>query len=704
MDITEEVMADRKRIRTDQVNREDGIKRGNEKRKGVGIPRCHATVMETKSGQATVPRAGWEGWRVGCPQPGDASFPKPRKKETQSMKRIVLAVALWAVAVPTGVQAQQANVRLDEVVVTATKTEKELKDVTQSVTVITGEEIRKSGATDVAKAVQIATSVHIGDFGTPGSVESISIRGAYSSQVLVLLDGIRMNSSRDGGFDLSFLPVSVEDIERIEIVRGPASALYGSDAVGGVINIITKRPQTGKSTVSAVFGSHGYDLVHLGEEGRKGGWYYAAAGKRETSDGYRVNSDLYRWVFNGRIGFELSKTSSLEFAANYLQADVGSPGSEDFGTTPHARQQERNRVFSGDYRVRFGQSLDLKLSGYRKRDDLGFQDPDTIDFGTMLPAPTNNRYEATSDGGEAQLIWLLASWNQLTAGYEMRRDRLDSFDAQNGTSEHAASLNAFYVQDEISVGEPLIIVIGGRQDDHSVYESKFSPKVSGRYTFKGTATILRASYGESFRAPTFNDLYFNTSWAVGDPNLKPESAKEYEVSVEQQFGKDVTVKLAGFDRKVTDLIQWNWWDFYPMKPENIGKAHIKGYEAEAAYRIAAALSLMVNYTYINPVDEITGQKIYYTIPRKQLKGGLTVFPEKSIYLTVEGRAVENYVKPGEPAWRYSVYDAKIAEKMAKWAGAEFFFAVTNIFGRKYETVQGYPMPPKEIRSGVSFSF
>jgi outer membrane cobalamin receptor len=610
-------------------------------------------------------------------------------------------VLLWGLL--SAADAQDPGMRLGDVVVTATKSEKDPKDVTQSVTVVTGDEIGRMGATDVATAVQNAVSVHIGDFGTPGSVESLSIRGAYSSQVLVLLNGIRMNSSRDGGFDLSLLPVSVEDIERIEIVRGPGSALYGSDAVGGVINIITKKPKANKSTVSGAVGSHGYDSLYLGGTGRKGGWYHSVSGKRETSDGYRVNSDLYRWIFAGTAGYDLSRTSSLEFSADYLQEDLGSPGSTVYGETPHARQQERNRVFSGAYRGRVGRSFDLKLTGYRKQDDLGFQDPDTIDYITMLPAPTNNRYEATSDGGDLQVTWLLASWNQLTAGYEMRRDKLDSFDAQAGSSYHAASLNAFYFQDEISIGEPLIIVIGGREDDHSVYGRKFSPRVSGRYAIKSMGTILRASYGKSFRAPTFNDLYFNSSWGIGNPNLKPESAKEYEGSVEQPLGKELTVKIAGFDRKVTDLIQWRW-DVYPMQVENIGRAHIRGLEAEAAYRIAPFLSLSVNYTYINPVDSTTGQKIYYTIPRQQLKGGLTVFPDRNLSLTLEGRAVENYVKPGEPAWRYSVYDAKVAEKLVKWPGAEVFFAMTNIFDRKYETVKGYPMPPKEIRGGLSFSF
>lgn len=613
-----------------------------------------------------------------------------------SMVGMVLAGMLPA-------SAQETGTRLSDVVVTATKSEKDPQDVTQSYTIVTGEEIRRSGATDVATAVQNAVSVNIGNYGTPGSVTSLSLRGASSSQVLVLLDGTRMNSSRDGGFDLSFLPVSVEDIERIEIVRGPSSALYGSDAVGGVINVITRKPQTDKSTAGAEIGSHGYDSLYLGGSGRSGGWYYGVSGKRETSDGYRVNSDLYQWVFTGKAGYELSRTSFLEAAVNYLQKDLGSPGSTVFGLTPNARQQERNRVYSAAYQGKIGQTLDLRLSGYRKQDDLGFQDPDTIDFNTFLPAPTNNRYESTSDGSEVQLTWLLASWNQLTAGYEARRDRLESFDAQNGNAEHAASLKAFYLQDEISLGEPLIIVIGGREDDHSVYGGKFSPKVSARYAIKSTGTIIRASYGKSFRAPTFNDLYFNASWGVGNPDLRPESAKEYEGSVEQQFGGGLTAKLAGFDRKVTDLIQWRW-DVYPMQVENIGKVHIRGMEAEAAYRPSSLLALLVNYTYVNPVDEMTGEKIYYTIPRRQLKGALTVFPEKNVYITIEGRGVENYVKPGEPAWKYSVYDAKIAEKIGREARGEIFFAMTNIFDRKYEVVQGYPMAPKEIRGGISYSF
>jgi outer membrane cobalamin receptor len=620
------------------------------------------------------------------------------------MKQIALVAALCAVMMSTGVQAQQADVRLDEVVVTATKTAKELRDVTQSVTVVTGEEIRQTGATDVATAIQNATSVQIGNYGTPGSVESVSIRGAYSSQVLVLLDGVRMNSARDGGFDLSFIPVSVEDIERIEIVRGPGSALYGSDAMGGVINIITRKPAENQSTISGSIGSHGYDKIFLRNAGRQGGWIYSLSGDRATSDGYRMNSDLYQWTFGGKIGYDFSKNDSIELNANYLAKENGTPGSTTF-VTPHARQQERNTVFGVAYQGKIGQTLNLRVSGYRKEDDLGLQDPDTIDFMTGLPAPTVNRYDTRSDGGEARLSWLFASWNQLTAGYEMRRDNLTSFDVQMGTAEHAASLNAYYVQDEISIGEALIINVGGRHDDHSIYGEKFSPRASARYYIKGSETVIRASYGKSFRAPTFNDLYFNTTWGVGNPNLRPESAKEYEASIEQKLGKDGRVMLAGFDRKVQDLISWDW-SVFPMQVENIGRVHIRGYEVEAGFKLSDALSFAANYTYTNPVDEVTGQKIYYTIPEKQMKGTLIVALERDVSISVEGRAVENYVKSTDPSWHYSVVDAKIAEKIRKGKDArgEVFFAVTNIFDRKYDVVQGYPMPPKEIRGGITYTF
>jgi outer membrane cobalamin receptor len=610
----------------------------------------------------------------------------------------IIAVAVIMISgIGSVVSAQEKNVTLNEIVVTATKTEKELKDVTQSVTIVTSAELRNSGATNAAEALRSVTGVFLTDQGTPGALATLSIRGSSYSQVLVLLDGVRMNSPRDAGADLSALPVALDDIERIEIVRGPSSALYGSDAVGGVVNIITKKPTGTVSRISAAAGSHGYDTLQLNTAGRMGSGYYSMTGSRETSDGFRVNGDLEQWIVNGRAGYDISKQTSVDLTANYISKEDGAPGSLQY-PSPFARQRDRDMVLGASFRTRLSKDLDIKISGSRSDDLLRYQDP----FPSFGPPPINSQHASVSKVGEVQVNWFAGSWNLFSLGYEQRKDSLVSTDSGN----HETTNDAWFLQDELSLGDSLIVVLGGREDKHSVYGDNFSPRASARYLVRGSGTIIRVSYGKSFRAPTFNDLYWSDPFSMGNPNLKPESAKEYEAGIEQPFGTGNRIKLTGFERKVTDLINWNFMVF-PMTPENIGKADIKGLEAEAAFRLSNVMSLGANYTYIKAIDDITGDKIYSTLyPKNQIKGHLDIALDTDVHLFTEARMVENYVPAGSPAWRYTVVDAKLAQKFGRRADAkgEIYFAVTNIFDRKYEVVQGYPMPPKEIRGGITIPF
>mgnify|MGYP001599030641 CR=1 FL=1 len=615
------------------------------------------------------------------------------------MKRTsaVVAVAVLISGVGSIVSAQEKNVKLNEVVVTATKTEKELKDVTQSVTVVTAAELKNSGATTAAEALRSVTGVFLTDQGTRGGLATLSIRGASYSQVLVLLDGVRMNSPRDAGVDLSALPVALDDIERIEIVRGPSSALYGSDAVGGVVNIITKKPVSTVSRIVGAAGSHGYDSLQLSTSSRNGSGYYSVTGTREISDGYRLNSDLEQWTVNGRAGYDVSKDTSIDLTANYIGKENGAPGSLQY-SSPYARQHERELVLGASFRTRLGKELDLKVSGSRSEDQLRYRDP----LPAFGPPPIDSLHKSASKGGEAQVNWLAGSWNLFSLGHEQRKDNLTSTDS----GEHATTNDAWFLQDELSLGDALIVVVGGRKDKHSVYGDRFSPRTSARYLVAGSGMIIRASYGKSFRGPTFNDLYWKDPYAVGNPDLKPETSKEYEAGIEQPLGAGNRIKVTGFRRKVTDLINWNWMVF-PMSPENIGKADIKGVEAETAFRLSDTMGLGANYTYLKALDVITGDKIYSTLyPKNQVKGHLDIALDTDVHLFTEARMVENYVLPGAPAWRYTVVDAKLAQKFGRRADAkgEIYFAMTNIFDRKYEAVQGYPMPPKEIRGGITIPF
>jgi outer membrane cobalamin receptor len=614
----------------------------------------------------------------------------------------VILSAAWSIIA----FAEEADIKLREVVVTATKTEKDPKDVTQSVTVITADEIKKSGASSTAEAVRKTVGVMINDQGPVGSLKTISLRGSEYAQVLVLLDGMRLNSPRDGGFDLSNIPVSVDDIDRIEVVRGASSALYGADAVGGVVNIITKKPVKTEARVSAEAGSHGYDSTSIGYSGKRGNVYYSMSASRETSDGFRLNSDLDKKTAGMKIGYEISPASSLELTTRYIGKEIGVPG-PIISPSPFARQQSRETLAGLSYSARLSKEIDIKLNTYYNSDLLQFDDPDST--------PPENRHESKTNGTDAQINWLANSWNSVTAGFEKKRDSLKS----TSSGEHAVSLDAGYIQDEISIGDPLIVILGGRYDSHSIYGDKFSPRVSGRYLFSGSGTIIRVSAGKSFRAPTFNDLfwpYSSSTWfgttyiTQGNPNLRPETAKEYEVGIEQPVGKCGLIKLTGFKRKVKDMIDWAETQpnatTYQYNPTNIGRARITGMEAEAKFRFFDSLTWAVNYTYMNPVDELTGEKIYYTKPKDQLKSyvNLELATKTNIYF--EGRMVKNYVKPADPEWKYAVLDGKVTQTVLSRQSlkGEVFFGMNNIFDREYRTIKNYPMPPKEIYGGVAVQF
>jgi outer membrane cobalamin receptor len=602
--------------------------------------------------------------------------------------------------------AEEAGIKLNEVVVTATKTEKDPQDVTQTVTVITADEIKKSSATNAAEVVRTATGVTLNDQGPDGSLKTVSLRGSQYAQVLVLLDGRRLNSPRDGGFDLSVLPVPLEDIERIEIVRGPGSALYGADAVGGVVNIITKKPDKTRTVISGVAGSRGYDAVSLGNSGREGKFYYSLSTSRETSDGFRPNSDLDKKTVGSKIGYEITQDSSLEFAVNHIGKEIGAPG-PDISPSPLARQLSRETLGGLSFVSRFSKETDVKITGYYNSDLLQFDDPNST--------PTHSRHESATNGADAQINWLMNSWNAVTTGFEIKRDNMNS----TSSGDHAASLGAVYVQDEVSIGEPLIVVLGGRQDSHSIYGDKFSPRASARYLIASSGTIIRASAGKSFRAPTFNDLYWpysSSTWSgityitQGNPNLRPETAKEYEAGIEQPVGKQGTLRVTGFRRKVKDMIDWAETQLdpttYEYNPTNIGRARITGAEVESKFRFFDSLTWAVNYAYMNPVDELTGNKIYYTIPRDQIKTSLNVELGRKTNVYLEERVVKNYVEPGNPEWKYSVTDGKITRTVLATPGVkgDVVFGMNNIFDREYQTVRRYPMPPREIYAGMTVTF
>lgn len=613
-------------------------------------------------------------------------------------KVIFFILMAWAVVFPGFPVQADEQVTLKEVVVTATKTEKLSQDVTQSVTVVTADEIVKSGATNVAEIISNKAGVMVNEQGPVGALQSVTLRGSTYQQVLVLLDGKRLNSGSAGGYDLSELPLPLSAIERIEIVRGPSSALYGSDAVGGVVNIITKKPAVPLTTLSGSMGRDGYTSVSLYNTGRENNTYYALSLGKERTHGYRENSDSDQKIAGLKIGYDLDKDSSVEGTFDYIAKDLGVPGSVQF-SSPVARQQTREAVSGLQYKARIANGLDYSYRIYRNQEHIGFQNADFSEYDT-------NR--SVTSGTEMQANWLMSSFSILTAGVEGREDSL----VNNTAGTHTVTISSEYIQDELSFGDSVIVVLGGRNDKYSSFGNKFSPRASARYLQEGSGTILRASTGKSFRAPTLNDLYFQDSFGDhGNPLLRTETSEEHEAGIEQPFGSGNVIKFTAFKRRVKDLIIWEPDPVIPFAytPMNIGRALITGTETELHFLISKQMSGSITYTKMFPVDASTGDRIFSDvshIPRMEFGGSFSVALDDQTTLSLNGRRVKNYVQPETEKWDYYTVDGKIIETIVadKKSRLDVFVGAKNMFNRKYETIAGYPMPPQQFYGGLTAQF
>jgi len=594
--------------------------------------------------------------------------------------------------------ARGAEVEVGKVVVTATKTEMEIGESPQSISVITKEEIQNSPDRTIGEILQRAPAVLVNQNGPMGSLAVPQVRGSSSGQVLIMVNGQRLNDAQNGQYDLNSLPVPKEDIERIEVLRGGASALYGADALAGVINIITKTPTDKPSTsASASYGRFDTQQYSLSHRWKPGPLSYGISFGREKSDGYRENSDSDVWILGGELGFNPTSQSEVKFSARYIQKEIGLPGPVNF-PDPDDRQEDDNTFLNLSYQGQIIPQLKLGFTGWYN------QYRNTFDSGTqgILSMGTSALHKSYETGGNLQATYQLGKSHLFVGGVEGIEDRVNS--ASFGVEQ--ATRGAVYLQDEIEIGKPLTATLGLRYDFHSVYDDQWDPRL-GILVRLPADYRLRASAGRSFRAPTFNDLYWPASaFTAGNPNLKPETAWNYEVGAEKDFQKILTVKIAGFYRDVKDLINWAPDASFVWRPTNISDAKIWGAEAEFVLYPAKGWALPLNYSYLYPRDESTGDPIP-SKPKHMVNVGIDYRSSFGLKGSLKGRYVQFYVGQGSTLNQdYFVLDARVGYEFKVWqyANGEAFLSLTNALNEEYQTVEGYPMPPRSLNGGVSLFF
>ncbi|MGA2955855.1 MAG: TonB-dependent receptor [Thermodesulfobacteriota bacterium] len=595
------------------------------------------------------------------------------------------------------VELGKAEVELGQVVVTATRTEVEISDSPQPISVITKEEIMNTPDRTIPEIIQRVAGVQINQNGPIGSISSAQIRGSEAQQVLIMIDGRRINDAQNGEFDLSNLPLTKDEIERIEVLRGGASALYGSDAMGGVINIITKSPSKDPSArVSSSFGRFGTQEYSLSTSWKPGALGYGLFASGGRSDGYLPNSDYQGGTLGGRVYYDLPWKGELTLSGRNIQKEIGVPGPI---TMPAPSDREKDNVTQLDlnYRDKIGSNVTLDFKGwqniYRQNFNPGNPGPD-------VGPPTVNKTYTT--GGNFQATASIGTANLVTGGVEAIQNRIDS----SAAGIHEGTTGAFYVQDQIEVAKPLTATLGLRYDANSLFQNQLDPRAALLYRLPWEIRV-RASVARSYRAPTFNDLFWPASaFTAGNPNLQPEKAWSYELGGEKKFGDLAIFKVAGFYRDVTNLILWAPGADYVWRPSNILSAHIWGAETELVFHPWKGLSIPLNYSYLYPRDQSAGGPITDK-PKHIINAGVEYVTPYRLKVALKGRYVQYYVNSGSTLNQmYFVVDARLSYEFKvyqKFKG-EGFVSLTNAFDRHYQINEGYPMPPQSLNGGVAIAF
>ncbi|HEV8308767.1 MAG TPA: TonB-dependent receptor [Methylomirabilota bacterium] len=614
------------------------------------------------------------------------------------------AMAAGPVAAQPATPSPSEVQRAEPVVITATRLEEPLEQIGGSVTIIPEEVLRAQEYRTVEEALRSVPGVDVQRSGSLGKLTTVRIRGAAPTQVQVLVDGVRVKSTTTGDFD--FADLSLDDVERIEVVRGPQSTLYGADAIGGVINIITKRGRGAPSAfVDVEAGNYDTFRERAGVAGTLGAWNFSLGVSRLDFGGQFPNDDHRLTSVNGRVGYALPNRGELALLGRYSDADRGIPFRTVFPDFAlHRTQADQFALVSLEWRQPWAAFYEHALRLSRVEGTLTFRDPD-------------DRFQQRSriETERLEADWLhhvhLGTLDTVTLGLEYRREE----GTNEGLFSRATDTRALFLQNELRLFDRLFLTGGIRHDDNSGFGDATTARAAVSYLLRATDTRLKGSWGEGFRAPTFNELFFPAFApcpSFGNPDLRPEKSESWDAGVEQQlWARRVRLGATYFRNDFRDLVQTALVDpvNFCFQAQNVGRARSQGVEAEVSVAPTDTLLVTLAYTYTDTEDRVTGQPLR-RFPRNrwalsaiyEVLRGLTLTGE----LFVVGSRFEATGQPRSPG--YTVVNVGAAYRLPwRWgplSEVALHVKVTNLLDEDYAEVPGFPALGPHVVAGIRATF
>ncbi len=574
-----------------------------------------------------------------------------------------------------------------EITVTATGEAAPVDQVPAAATVIGREEMDDAQSESAADLLRRVPGVLVVRSGSEGGVTSLFTRGTNSNHTLVLFDGVRLNSPYFGGYDFSLLPTA--GLQRLEVVRGPYSALWGADAVGGVVNLIPERGADGLA-------------ASLFAEGGEGSWARAEAtaswgtettdlfvsGFHREGEGGQPHSgfETDQWLLD--LGYSWGRESRIALVGQDLSAELEIPFAGGVAT-PHRRQSSDQTLLALPLHLRMtdGWSLDFVVSHVER--DLSFRDPDDPYGFTSSDTSADSdgvRLESRHRAGDHRLSW----------GGEWRGDTVDDASSFGVNLDGAdVTTSSVFLQDQWAAASFLDVVAGVRWDDADEWGSQVSPR-AGLLWRAAPGWQLVAAYGEAFRQPGVGELYFPFS---GNPDLKAETSRSWEAGVRRRCPQSgLRWGLTVFRTELDDLIEF---DYASFTFQNVAGADISGVELAGELEVARDLTGRLTLTWLDTEDD-QGQELLRR-------------PEWSGSLVLTGRVTEGLRADLVLRWvgsrddidpvsfervaagGFVTSDLALAWTMAP--GVELTGRVLNLADRRYQEVLGYPAPRRRVVAG-----
>ena len=639
------------------------------------------------------------------------------------MRDVLLIVAL-ATAVSTEAMAAEPapGDNLETVVVGATRSEQPRDLTGTSVSVISAGDLATQHINIVTDALTETPGLTVVRNGGPGGFTSIGLRGAEAGQTLVLIDGVRINdpSAPDGSAILSDLLVN--NIDRIEVLRGPQSTLYGSDAIGGVVNVLTKRGGPFSFIAGGEGGSFGTFRINAATSGTVSDVEYGGGVNLYTTNGIaaadtrpaNLNPDAYRNLgATANLRAPLSANISVDARIWYVNSEAGFDGFPP----PDFTLQYTGQYGHDDLLALYG-GVNFSFFGDRFRNRLAITnlDSDRKNYNPALTFPEDFYAHGSATNLEYQGVFDITPTDQLTLGAESRRTDLRTASPSPADPDPApvsghSRINSVYAQFQTTLLQQLTVTAGVRHDDDAQFGGNNSVKAAAAWALFGGNTILRGNYGDGFKAPSLFELFSPFSNPV--QALAPETAQGWEAGADQKFleGRGV-ISLAYFSRHTEDQI--DFFDCFDVQSAacnqrpfgfyaNIRRSRAQGVEIEAGAQLFETVHVYGNFTGMDAVDLDSGNELARR-PRLMANARVvwTPTPEWSLGASASftGKRFDDAAE-AVPLAAFTVLNLfasyEVSNRLQLYARGE------NLLDQHYETAAGFRSLPRTWTAGLRFT-